>query len=150
MSTHLFISLVYRVRARMKIMVAITETFYPKNRGEWRNWLSQHHATKKEIWLVYYKKHTGKLTVTYQDAVLEALCFGWIDGIEKRIDDEQYAGRFSPRRPKSSWTETNIGKYKKLLKEGFMTKAGTRAFEDKKKSSKYITEVLLSVCCCAC
>ena len=96
-------------------MVAITETFYPKNRGEWRNWLSQHHATKKEIWLVYYKKHTGKLTVTYQDAVLEALCFGWIDGIEKRIDDERFAGRFTPRRPKSNWTETNVGKYKMLV-----------------------------------
>lgn len=116
--------------------VEITETFYPKSRGEWRKWLSDHYHTKntkKEIWLVYYKKHTGKPTVSYPDAVLEALCFGWIDGIEKRIDDERFAGRFTPRRPKSSWTETNIGKYNMLVEKGLMTEAGTKAFEDRKK-----------------
>lgn len=125
----------------------ITETFYPKNRGKWRDWLSKHHDQKKEIWVIYYKKHTGKPTVPYQDAVEEALCFGWtrlasaseresrrVDGIEKRIDEERYTGRFSPRRPKSSWTETNVGRYKMLVEQGLMTEVGTSVFEDRKKS----------------
>ena len=87
------------------------------NREEWRCWLKANHAEVEEAWLVYYKKHTGKPTVSYPDSVEEALCFGWIDGLKKRIDDETYAHRFTPRRPGSKWSPLNI----KLAKTFVMT-----------------------------
>lgn len=111
--------------------VQITTTFYPKTRDEWRKWLKKNHTTKKEIWVVYYKKHTRKPTVAYQDAVEEALCFGWIDGLDKSIDEEKYAQRFTPRKEKSNWTTTNMERYKKLLKQGLVSEAGKKAFEDR-------------------
>lgn len=111
--------------------VTITETLCPKTLFEWREWLAKHHATKSEIWIVFYKKHTGKQIAPYQDIVDEALCFGWIDGIEKRIDDERYALRFTPRKKKSNWSATNIARYKKLLKAGKITPAGAAAFARK-------------------
>lgn len=109
----------------------ITETFYPKTRNEWREWLKNYHDKKTEIWLIYFKKKTGKLTLLYQDAIDEALCFGWIDGIEKGIDDQRFAQRFTPRRKVSNWTEGNINRYKLLLEQGLTTKAGQDAFENK-------------------
>lgn len=113
--------------------VIITETFYPKTRAQWRKWLEKNHDKKSEIWLMRYKKATGKPTVAYQDSVDEALCFGWIDGFEKSVDEERYATRFTPRRAKSGWSEINVGRYKMLVKEGLMTKAGEAAFKDKGK-----------------
>lgn len=113
--------------------IEITDKFYPKIRADWRKWLTKNHYLKKEIWIVYYKKHTKKPTIAYQDAVDEALCFGWIDGIDKRIDDERYAQRFTPRAKKSSWSEGNVKRYAMLLKQGLMTKAGKKAFENKSK-----------------
>lgn len=102
----------------------ITKTLYVTNRDEWRAWLSENHGSEKEIWLVYYKKHTRKPTIPYDDAVEEALCFGWIDGIEKRMDEERYAQRFTPRKAKSNWSESNKRRVKKLLEQGKMTEAG--------------------------
>ena len=102
----------------------ISKTLYVTNRDDWRAWLSKYHRTEKEIWLIYYKKHTGKPTIPYDDAVEEALCFGWIDGLEKRVDEERYAQRFTPRRPKSNWSESNRRRVKKLLEQGKMTEAG--------------------------
>jgi uncharacterized protein YdeI (YjbR/CyaY-like superfamily) len=78
------------------------------DRDEWRCWLKKHHAEMDEVWLVYYKKHIGKASITYRESVEEALCFGWIDGIKKGIDGERYAHRFSPRRAKSKWSPLNI------------------------------------------
>ena len=83
------------------------QQLYFANRGEWRAWLEANHATAKEVWLVIYKKHTGQLGLSYEEAVEEALCFGWIDGLLHRIDDEKYALRYSPRKKGSSWWETN-------------------------------------------
>ena len=108
--------------------IQITETYYPKTRQEWRHWLSKNHDVKAEIWLMYFKKSTGKPSISYQDAVDEALCFGWIDGIDKSIDQERYAQRFTPRREKSNWSQNNIEKYNKLLEQGLVTKAGKDAF----------------------
>jgi len=102
----------------------IGETLYVITREEFRKWLQKNHKSKKEIWLIQYKKATKKPSINYVEAVEEALCFGWIDGLEKRIDDERYALRFSPRRPKSSWTETNKERARKLIAEGRMTEAG--------------------------
>jgi uncharacterized protein YdeI (YjbR/CyaY-like superfamily) len=96
----------------------ITETLYVTDRAQWRKWLAVNHKTKREIWLVYYKKATGKPTIPYGDAVEEALCFGWIDGIEKRIDDERYAGRFTPRNPKTPYAESNKQRLRTLLAQG--------------------------------
>jgi hypothetical protein len=109
----------------------ITETFYPEDCTEWRSWLQRHHDQRTEIWVVYYKKHTGKPTVAYQDAVDEALCFGWIDGFERRMDDERYAQRFTPRRKHSRWSENNVRRYQMLLERGLVAEAGKQAFEAK-------------------
>ncbi|MBI2984992.1 MAG: hypothetical protein HYY50_05220 [Candidatus Kerfeldbacteria bacterium] len=111
--------------------IRITQTFYPKTSAAWRSWLKYNHAKKKEIWLVRYKKHTGKPTVDYQDSVDEALCFGWIDGMERRIDAERYATRFTPRQQFSSWSEGNIRRYKMLVRKRLMTAAGREAFRNK-------------------
>jgi uncharacterized protein YdeI (YjbR/CyaY-like superfamily) len=102
----------------------ITETLFVQSRQEWRAWLAQHHQDRKEIWLIYYKKSSGKTNITYDESVEEALCFGWIDGTNKGIDNEKYAGRFTPRRPKSPWSASNRERVARLLSEGRMTEAG--------------------------
>ena len=108
----------------------IGETLLVHSAQEWRAWLVEHHHDKKEIWLIYYKKASGKRGISYEESVDEALCFGWIDGTNKIIDSETYAGRFSPRRPKSHWTETNLAKVARLANEGRMTEAGLAALPE--------------------
>ncbi len=100
------------------------DTFYAKDREEWRAWLHEHHAAAKEIWLIYYRKATGKPRVSYNAAVEEALCFGWIDSQQKGIDEERFAQRFSPRKPGSNWSETNRVRLRNLIAEGKMMPAG--------------------------
>jgi uncharacterized protein YdeI (YjbR/CyaY-like superfamily) len=102
----------------------IGETLYVTNRDDFRRWLIQNHQTKKEIWLIQYKKATKKPSINYVVAVEEAICFGWIDGLEKSMDAERYALRFSPRRPKSNWTNTNKDRARRMISEGRMTPAG--------------------------
>jgi len=102
----------------------ITKTTSATNRSEWRAWLKQHHASEKEVWLVYHKKGCGKPSVTYSESLEEALCFGWIDSIIQKIDTEKYARKFNPRRPGSKWSELNKHLVAKLVKEGRMTRAG--------------------------
>lgn len=94
------------------------------NREDWRKWLESNHSQQTEVWLIYYKKHTKKLTISYNDAVEEALCFGWIDSTAKRIDDEKYMQRFTPRKDVNNWSELNISRVHKLIKEGKMTEIG--------------------------
>ena len=103
------------------------ETYYARDREEWRAWLHEHHAHAKEIWLVYYRKATGKPRVSYNDAVEEALCFGWVDSQQKGIDEERFAQRFSPRKPNSNWSEANKVRLRKLIAQGKMTPAGLAA-----------------------
>jgi uncharacterized protein YdeI (YjbR/CyaY-like superfamily) len=105
----------------------IGETLYVTNRDGFRKWLIENHKVKKEIWLIQYKKATRKPSMNYVEAVEEAICFGWIDGLEKGMDAERYALRFSPRRPKSNWTETNKERARKMISEGRMTEAGLAA-----------------------
>ena len=102
----------------------IGETLYVTDRDGFRKWLIENHQTKKEVWLIQYKKATRKPSIHYVDAVEEAICFGWIDGLEKSMDSERYALRFSPRRPKSTWTNTNKDRARKMIAEGRMTPAG--------------------------
>jgi uncharacterized protein YdeI (YjbR/CyaY-like superfamily) len=105
----------------------IGETIYVTTSDEFRKWLLQNHQTKKDIWLIQYKKATKKPSINYVEAVEEALCFGWIDGLEKGMDAERYALRFSPRRPKSNWTNTNKDRARRMIAEGRMTQAGRAA-----------------------
>lgn len=102
----------------------IGETLYVTTRDNFRKWLLKNHQSKKEIWLIRYKKATKKPSIDYVEAVEEAICFGWIDNIEKSMDAERYALRFSPRRPKSNWTNTNKDRARKMIAEGRMTEAG--------------------------
>jgi uncharacterized protein YdeI (YjbR/CyaY-like superfamily) len=104
--------------------MVIGETLYVTTRDEFRKWLEKNHKSKKEIWLIQYKKATKKPSINYVDAVEEAICFGWIDGLEKRMDAERYALRFSPRRAKSNWTNTNKDRARKMIAERRMTSAG--------------------------
>ena len=95
--------------------------------AEFRRWLRKNHAAKTEIWLVQYKKDTGRASIDYAEAVEEAICFGWIDSSIRRIDAERYATRFTPRRPKSNWTPANRVLARRLEAEGRMTAAGRKA-----------------------
>lgn len=92
----------------------ITQTLYITKRKDWRNWLKQNYKTAKEIWLIYPKQATGKPRIAYNDAVEEALCFGWIDSIVKKLDDEHTVQRFSPRKPKAKYSQANIERLRYL------------------------------------
>ncbi|MCU0276601.1 MAG: YdeI/OmpD-associated family protein [Acidobacteria bacterium] len=97
-------------------------------RGEWRNWLKTNGRKEREVWLVFYKRHTGKARLEYDDAVEEAICFGWIDSTIRRLDDERYAQKFTPRRPGSNWSDLNIARAKKMIAAKRMTPAGSALF----------------------
>lgn len=103
------------------------------SRKEWREWLENNYNDSKGIWLVYYKKHTERPSISYNDSVEEALCFGWIDGVKKRIDDERYMQKFTPRRKISKWSQTNINRANKMIEEGKMTDIGLRLFKERRK-----------------
>ncbi|TMF13804.1 MAG: hypothetical protein E6I37_04145 [Chloroflexi bacterium] len=102
----------------------IGKTLTVRNRLEWRRWLAKHHADRKEIWLVYFKKGSSKTGISYEESVLEGLAYGWIEGQIKSIDDQSYAARFTPRRPDSNWSASNIARVKKLLAERRMAAPG--------------------------
>jgi uncharacterized protein YdeI (YjbR/CyaY-like superfamily) len=93
----------------------ITKTLHVTNPKDWRNWLKKNYKIEKEIWLVYYKKGTGKPRIEYNDAVEEALCFGWIDSIVKTLDEERTVQRFSPRKPKAKYSQANIERLRSLV-----------------------------------
>lgn len=107
----------------------VTETFKPNNRQDWRNWLTLNHAIAGEIWLLFDDRADVQ-TISYLDAVEEALCFGWIDGIQKRHHASERAQRFTPRRKKSNWTELNKERARRLIRLGFMTEAGMATLPD--------------------
>jgi uncharacterized protein YdeI (YjbR/CyaY-like superfamily) len=91
--------------------------------------VTKNNFSEKGVWLVYYKKHTKKLSIPYNDAVEEAICFGWIDGQIKKIDDDRYMQRYTPRTAKSRWSVINIERAKKMIKQGLMTQEGLRIFQ---------------------
>ena len=103
------------------------KTLYVTARKQWRSWLMKNHNKEKEIWLVYYRKSSGKKRIPYNDAVEEALCFGWIDSTMKGIDEESFAQRFSPRRKNSKLSELNKERIRLMIKENKMTEAGLAA-----------------------
>jgi uncharacterized protein YdeI (YjbR/CyaY-like superfamily) len=95
-----------------------TKLLYVTNRREWRDWLKSHYKSEKEVWLVYYKKHTGKPRILYNDAVEEALCFGWIDSIVRTIDEDSFAQRFSVRNPTTPYSQANKERLREMVKQG--------------------------------
>jgi len=99
-----------------------------KTPSELRKWFLAEHDKSKEVWIGFYKKDSGLVSVTYSEALDQALCFGWIDGIRKKVDEVSYMNRFTPRRPKSNWSEINIGHVKRLIKAGLMKPSGMKAY----------------------
>jgi uncharacterized protein YdeI (YjbR/CyaY-like superfamily) len=107
-----------------------------------RRWLHTQHATAGELWLGFYRKGCGKTGISYPEAVDQALCYGWIDGVRKTIDEISYTNRFSPRKTKSIWSAINIRRVGELMKQGLMAEPGIAAFEarDAKRSARYSYE----------
>jgi uncharacterized protein YdeI (YjbR/CyaY-like superfamily) len=97
-----------------------------RTRREWRQWLARHHNSESEIWLVFHKRHTGVSGLTYEDAVREALCYGWIDSILRRLDDERYARKFTPRKSDSKWSTLNRRRYADLKAQGLLAPPGLK------------------------
>jgi amphi-Trp domain-containing protein len=114
-----------------------TKTYYAKDRKVWRSWLQKNHAQHNHIWLILYKKHVKEPCVSYDAAVEEALCFGWIDGRLKRIDDQKHMVRFSPRRKNSVWSENNKQRVDKMIKQKKMTPVGLALVEAAHKSGQW-------------
>jgi len=112
-------------------------TTYAKDRGEWRKWLEKNHATSSGVWLIYYKKGSSKPSVAYDEAVEEALCFGWIDSRVNALDDERYMQVFSPRKPKSSWSKLNKQHVEQLIQNGLVTVAGLEKIEAAKRDGSW-------------
>jgi uncharacterized protein YdeI (YjbR/CyaY-like superfamily) len=113
------------------------ETFYPKSRQEWREWLQKNHIKKQSVWLIYYKKKSAIPTVTYSEAVDEALCFGWIDSKTKPINEESFMQFFSRRKEKSVWSKINKEKIQRLIEAGLMTQAGYDIIETAKQNGSW-------------
>jgi uncharacterized protein YdeI (YjbR/CyaY-like superfamily) len=99
-------------------------TFEASTAAQWRSWLSRHHDSVTEVWLIFHKRHTGRPCIEYQDALDEALCFGWIDSLVRRLDEDRYARKFTPRKPESIWSEVNRRHYARLKAEGRLAPPG--------------------------
>jgi len=104
---------------------------------EWRAWLQANHATEKDVWLTFYKKQSATPSITFEEATDEALSFGWIDSSMKRIDNEKYVLRYTPRRKGSNWSERNKKRVAELFEQGRMTEAGLAKIEEAKQSGKW-------------
>ncbi len=119
------------------------ETYYPTSKQAWRNWLLKYHDEKDAVWVVFYKKKAGKPTLTWSDAVDEALCFGWIDSIKRKLDEERSIQYFSKRKATSTWSKINKVKVEKLIEVNLMTPAGLRCIDIAKQNGMW--ELLDSV-----
>jgi uncharacterized protein YdeI (YjbR/CyaY-like superfamily) len=95
-----------------------------RTRAAWRAWLEKHHRSATEIWLVFHKQHTATPCLDYEESIEEALCFGWVDSLVRRLDDDRYARKFTPRKPGSAWSVINRRRYASLKKRGLLEKAG--------------------------
>jgi uncharacterized protein YdeI (YjbR/CyaY-like superfamily) len=109
------------------IVPATLEMLRVRNRREWRAWLETHHASSPGVWLVFYKGHTGVTSIPYEEVVREALCFGWIDSLVKRLDDDRYAFKVTPRKPASKWSNLNRKRWAELDAAGLLAPAGRAA-----------------------
>lgn len=113
------------------------ETFYPKSQQEWRKWLQENHLSKQSIWLIYYKKKSNIPSISWSEAVNEALCFGWIDSTAKSLDNDTYMQFFCKRKPNSVWSKVNKEKIKQLMDADLMAQAGLDSIERAKQNSSW-------------
>jgi uncharacterized protein YdeI (YjbR/CyaY-like superfamily) len=107
----------------------MTDPVFFKDATEFRAWLEEHHALESELLVGFYKKGSGKENMTWSESVDQALCFGWIDGVRRTVDEESYTIRFTPRKPRSTWSKVNVAKVAELERQGLMRPAGRKAFE---------------------
>lgn len=114
-----------------------TENIYPNNRAEWRQWLEDNCSTSPSVWLIYDKKGSGKQNLTYDEAVEEALCFGWIDSRPNTLDDKRWMQLFSPRKAKSPWSKLNKQRIKTLVEQGLMASAGLQKIKAAKADGSW-------------
>jgi len=112
-------------------------TFYPSNNQQWREWLEENHAKEQSVWLICYKMKSGIPTISWSDAVDEALCFGWIDSTRKTLDDEKFIQFFGKRKATSTWSKVNKEKVRKLIAEKRMTSAGLAIIEKAKQNGSW-------------
>ena len=117
------------------------ETIEVKNRAEWRAWLAGNHDLVGEIWLIYYKKETGIASIAYQDSLDEALCYGWVDSLIKKLDETKYARKFTPRKDNSKWSLVNKNRVGILIAEGLMTEHGMKKVQAAKRSGSWESPV---------
>src|SRR5688572_1281048 len=111
---------------------------YLPTRTQWRRWLAENHDRVKDgVWLVFYKKETGRPSLEYEDSIEEALCFGWVDSIIKNIDAATYCRKFTPRKEASNWSNTNKSRVAKIIREGKMTEFGLAKVHAAKKSGRW-------------
>ena len=113
------------------------ETFYPTSKAAWRKWLIKNHLSSQSVWLICYKKSSGKPTIAWEEAVEEALCFGWIDSIRKTIDEEKFIQFFSKRKPNCTWSKINKDKIVQLIEKKLMTEAGFASIEKAKQNGSW-------------
>ncbi len=113
------------------------EVFYPKNQAAWRKWLEKNHLSKQSVWLVFYNKKSKLKSITWSDAVDEALCFGWIDSKKIKIDEETSHQFFSKRKPKSTWSKINKDKIARLIEQEKMSQAGMESIEKAKENGSW-------------
>ena len=130
------------VRAFLFIITQMHSPVFFPSQNEFRAWLAKNHGREKELLVGFYKVGTGRPSMTWSESVDQALCFGWIDGVRRRLDDESYTIRFTPRRPNSIWSAINIKKVEDLTRAGLMMPAGVEAYKmrDEKKSAIYAYE----------
>ena len=114
-------------------VIADSDTFFAADRAAWREWLAAQHAQRTQVWLLLHKKHVEEPSVSYDEAVEEALCWGWIDGLTNRWDERSYAVRFTPRKPGSVWSESNVARVERMIAEGRMTPAGQALVDEAKR-----------------
>lgn len=115
----------------------MNDTFTPSSQQEWREWLEKNHDSAKSIWLIYYKKNTGKPSLDWSQAVDEALCFGWIDSTRRSLDEERFQQYFCKRKPNSTWSKVNKTNVERLIKEGKMTEAGLNSIRIAKENGSW-------------
>jgi uncharacterized protein YdeI (YjbR/CyaY-like superfamily) len=115
---------------KSRLVMEITQTLYVTEPKDWRNWLKKNYKNQKDIWLIYPKKATGKPRIEYNDAVEEALCFGWIDSINKKLDDDHTVQRFSPRKPKAKYSQANIERLRYLVENNKVIKEVAETLDD--------------------
>ena len=117
------------------------KTLHVEDRAKWRAWLEANSQRAAEIWLVYYKKETGRPRVDYGDAVEEAICFGWIDSKIKKLDEDRFAQLFTPRKAHSKWSPSNITRAKRMIQEGKMTPAGMKVYDPRHRTPAHPTQL---------